>query len=67
MVSNVAKENEFVLYLVAEERNTKTTICFKEDYNQEAYDKWLNIFKNDHKVKKILTIKDGVEEVLFER
>ena len=56
MVSNVAKENEFVLYLIAEERNTKTTICFKEDYNQEAYDKWLNIFKNDHKVKKILTI-----------
>ena len=67
MVNNVAKENEFVLYLIAEERNTKTTICFKEDYNQESYDKWLNIFKNDHKVKKILTIKDDVEEVLLER
>ena len=67
MVSNVAKENEFVLYLIAEQRNTKPSICFKEDYNQEAYDKWLNIFKNDHKVKKILTIKDDVEEVLFER
>ena len=67
MVNNMAKESQFVLYLIAEERNTKTTICFKQDYNQEAYDKWLNIFKNDHKVKKILTIKDGVEEVLFER
>ena len=67
MVSNVAKENEFVLYQIAEERNTKTTICFKQDYNQEAYDKWLNIFKNDHKVKKILTIKDDVEVVLLER
>ena len=67
MANNVAKENEFVLYLIAEERNTKTTICFKQDYSQEAYDKWLNIFKNDHKVKKILTIKDDVEEVLFER
>ena len=63
----MAKENEFVLYLVAEERNTKTTVCFKQDYSQEAYDKWLNIFKNDNKVKKILTIRDGVEEVLLER
>ena len=67
MVNNVVKENEFVLYLIAEERNTKTTICYKQDYSQEAYDKWLNIFKNDHKVKKILTIKDDVEEVLLER
>ena len=67
MVNNMSKENDFVLYLIAEERNTKTTICFKKGYSQEAYDKWLNIFKNDHKVKKILTIKDGVEEVLFER
>ena len=65
MVNNMAKENEFALYLIVEERNTKTTICLKKDYNQEAYDKWLNTFKNDHKV--ILTIKDGVEEVLFER
>ena len=63
----MGKKDDFVLYLVAEERNTKTTICFKKGYSQEAYDKWLNIFKNDHKVKKILTIKDGVEEVLFER
>ena len=63
----MAKENEFVLYLIAEERNTKTTIFFKKYYNKEAYYKCLNIFKNDHKVKKILTIKDGVEEVLFER
>ena len=67
MVNNMSKENEFALYLIVEERNTKTTICFKEDYNQEAYDKWLNIFKKDHKVKKILIIKDDVEEVLLER
>ena len=66
-MNNMGKKDDFVLYLVAEERNTKTTICFKKGYSQEAYDKWLNIFKNDHKVKKILTIKDGVEEVLFER
>ena len=67
MVNNMSKENEFVLYLIAEERNTKTTICFKEDYSQEVYDKWLNIFKNDNKVKKIFTIRDDVEEVLLER
>lgn len=63
----MGKKDDFVLYLVAEERNTKTTICFKEDYSQESYDKWLNTFKNDHKVKKILIIKDNVEEVLLER
>ena len=63
----MGKKDDFVLYLVAEERNTKTTICFKEDYSQESYDKWLNTFKNDNKVKKILTIRDGVEEVLLER
>ena len=66
-MNNMGKKDDFVLYLVAEERNTKTTICFKEDYSQESYDKWLNTFKNDHKVKKILIIKDNVEEVLLER
>ena len=61
------KKEDFILYLVAEERNSKSTICFKKGYKQESYDKWLETFKNDFNVKKILVIKDGQEEVIFER
>lgn len=59
--------DEFVIKLIAYTKIDRTEIRFRDGYSQETYDKYLQGFKNDAAVYKILMIKDDVEEVLFEK
>lgn len=50
------------------DRISHNTIIFNEGYTEERYNYWLNYFKNDDKIYKIVrTEDDGTEIILFEK
>ena len=54
--------------LEAYERCSKTTITFSKDkWNEEKYNEYINEFKGNKNIHKLVKIEEGIEEVLFER
>lgn len=47
--------------------STTTWTFLKDRWNEESYNKYLNDFKSDKNIHKIVKVEDGIEEILLER
>ena len=61
-------KDEVKCKLIAYERCSKTTITFSKDkYREERYNEYINEFKSNKNIHKLVKIEEGIEEILFER
>ena len=62
------KIEDIKLRLVAEGKCNRTMITFlKDNYNEERYNNYVDEFKGNRNIHKIVKIENGVDEVLLER
>lgn len=54
--------------LLAYAKCNSTVITFlKDKYNEDSYNKYLNDFKTNKNIHKIVKVENGIEEILLER